>query len=234
MNGVHDLGGTDGLGPVPVPESEPVFRADWEKAAFAMFSMPFRAGFFGVDAFRYGIEQMHPAAYLLSPYYEHWMHTVEHYGVAKGVLDEAEIDERMQYYLENPDAPMPQRDDPDLMAFVDGRGEGGRARRRGRRTSRRSSRSATASRSSTTAPRGHTRKARYIRGKTGVIEMAHGTMIYPDSAGNGGAEAPEHVYTVQVHQRGALGRRGRRAERRRLLRRLGALHRPGARDGAAA
>jgi hypothetical protein len=29
MNGVHDLGGTDGLGPVPVPASEPVFRADW-------------------------------------------------------------------------------------------------------------------------------------------------------------------------------------------------------------
>ena len=62
MNGVHDLGGTDGLGPVPVPASEPVFGADWEKAAFGMFSMPFRAGFFGVDAFRYGIEQMHPAA----------------------------------------------------------------------------------------------------------------------------------------------------------------------------
>ncbi len=28
MNGVHDLGGTDGLGPVPVPKEEPVFRAD--------------------------------------------------------------------------------------------------------------------------------------------------------------------------------------------------------------
>ena len=39
--------------------------------------------------------------------------------MAKGVLDEAEIDKRMQYYLENPDAPMPQRDDAELMAFVD-------------------------------------------------------------------------------------------------------------------
>ena len=67
MNGVHDLGGTDGLGRVEVPENEPVFRADWEKAAFAMFSMCSRAGFFGVDEFRYGIEQMHPAIYLLSP-----------------------------------------------------------------------------------------------------------------------------------------------------------------------
>ena len=44
MNGVHDLGGTDGLGRVEVPDSEPVFRADWEKAAFAMFSMCFRGG----------------------------------------------------------------------------------------------------------------------------------------------------------------------------------------------
>ena len=48
-----------------VPGHEPVFRAEWEKAAFALFSMCFRAGFFGVDEFRYGIEQMHPAVYLL-------------------------------------------------------------------------------------------------------------------------------------------------------------------------
>ena len=108
MNGVHDLGGTDGLGPVVVPDREPVFTAEWEKAAFAMFSMCFRAGFFGVDEFRYGIEQMHPAVYLLSPYYEHWIHTVEHYGKAKGLLDLDEVDRRTQYYLEHPDAPLPQ------------------------------------------------------------------------------------------------------------------------------
>ena len=94
MNGVHDLGGTDGLGPVVVPDREPVFTAEWEKAAFAMFSMCFRAGFFGVDEFRYGIEQMHPAVYLLSPYYEHWIHTVEHYGKAKGLLDLEEVSTR--------------------------------------------------------------------------------------------------------------------------------------------
>src|SRR5215470_8418988 len=119
MNGVHDLGGTDGLGPVVVPEREPVFTAEWEKAAFAMFSMCFRAGFFGVDEFRYGIEQMHPAVYLLSPYYEHWVHTVEHYGQAKGLLDMDELDRRTQYYLEHPDASLPQRDDPDLVAFIE-------------------------------------------------------------------------------------------------------------------
>jgi nitrile hydratase subunit beta len=90
VNGDQDLGGTDGLGPVEVAENEPVFREEWEKAAYGMFSMAFRAGFFDVDSFlRYGIEQMYPAAYLLSPYYDHWAHTVAHYGVAKGEIDPA-------------------------------------------------------------------------------------------------------------------------------------------------
>ncbi|MCG8149154.1 nitrile hydratase subunit beta, partial [Pimelobacter simplex] len=79
MNGVFDLAGTDGIGPVVVPEEEPVFRADWERTVFPMFAMCFRAGFFGVDQFRHGIELIDPAVYLKSPYYEHWVHTVEHF-----------------------------------------------------------------------------------------------------------------------------------------------------------
>jgi nitrile hydratase beta subunit len=196
MNGVHDLGGTDGLGPVPVEQDEPVWHADWEKAAFGMFSMPFRAGLFGVDEFRYGIEQMHPAIYLLSPYYEHWAHTAEHYGVARGVLDPEEIEQRTRYYLENPDAPLPERSDPDLLAFVDGAVKNGAP---ARRESDKAPAFAVGDRVTVVddSPRGHTRKARYIRGKTGVIEQAHGTFIYPDSAGNGRGDAPEHVYSVR-------------------------------------
>jgi nitrile hydratase len=46
------------------------------------------------------------------------------------------------------------------------------------------------------SPFGHTRRARYIRGRQGVITKAHGTFIYPDSAGNGRGDDPQHVYTV--------------------------------------
>lgn len=196
MNGVHDLGGTDGLGPVVVPVTEPVFENEWEKAAFAMFSMSFRAGFFGVDQFRYGIEQMHPADYLSSPYYEHWVHSVEHFGVAKGVLDPDELDRRTQYYLENPDAPLPERADPDLLAFVDGVVKAGAS---AKRDSDKTAKFAVGDQVTvmSDSPAGHTRRARYIRGRTGVITIAHGTFIYPDTAGNGAGEDPQHVYTVQ-------------------------------------
>jgi len=196
MNGVHDLGGTDGLGPVVVPEHEPVFRAEWEKPAFALFATSFRAGLFGVDAFRYGIEQMPPAAYLNSPYYEHWVHTAEYYALKAGLIDEAELDAKTAYYLEHPDEPLPDRKDPDLLAFVDlAVQHGAPARRESDKTP-----SFTVGDLVTVvadSPKGHTRKARYVRGKTGVVEMAHGTFIYPDSAGNGGEDAPEHVYTVK-------------------------------------
>lgn len=199
MNGVHDLGGTDGLGPVihdDPTDPEPVWGAEWEKTAFAFFATAFRAGLFGVDAFRYGIEQMHPVSYLASPYYEHWAHTVEHYGVKAGVFDPAEIEAKTTYFLDNPDAPLPERQDPDLLAFIDAAVTHGA---HAKRDSDAPPAFAVGDRVTVAddSPAGHTRKARYVRGRTGEIVMAHGTFIYPDSAGNGGEEGAEHVYTVR-------------------------------------
>jgi nitrile hydratase subunit beta len=196
MNGVHDLGGTDGHGPVVAEENEPVFHAEWEKAAFAMFAYPFRAGFFNVDQFRYGIEQIPPAEYLSSRYYEHWAHAVEHYAVQAGAVDPAELEERARYYRENPGAPLPDRADPDLLTFAD------LAVKHGAPARRESDAAAKFSvgdrvRVVDDSPYGHTRRARYIRGKVGVIERAHGTFVYPDAAGNGLGDDPQHVYSVR-------------------------------------
>ena len=197
MNGVFDLAGTDGVGPVIVPEEEPVFRAEWEKAVFPMFAMCFRAGFFGVDQFRHGIEQIDPAVYLKSPYYEHWVHTVEHFGEQLGKLDMAELDRRTEHYLANPDAPLPEhRDDPELLAFVEAVVPAGAPAQRASDKPARFKVGDTV-RVDRSAPRGHTRRARYIRGAVGEVVLAHGSFIYPDTAGNGLGENPEHVYTVR-------------------------------------
>jgi nitrile hydratase beta subunit len=115
--------------------------------------------------------------------------------VRAGALDPDEIEKRTQYYLENPDAALPDKQDSSLVEFIDAATASGL---NASRDTGKAAKFAVGDRVTVIAdaPRGHTRKASYIRGKTGVIELAHGEMIYPDAAGNGQGEAPEHVYTV--------------------------------------
>jgi nitrile hydratase subunit beta len=35
MNGVHDMGGMHGMGPIQLEKDEPVFHAPWEARAYA-------------------------------------------------------------------------------------------------------------------------------------------------------------------------------------------------------
>ncbi len=36
MNGVHDMGGMHGMGPVEIEKNEPVFHSDWEARVHAL------------------------------------------------------------------------------------------------------------------------------------------------------------------------------------------------------
>jgi nitrile hydratase len=101
MNGVHDLGGMHGLGPIAPEANEPVFHEEWERRMFALFMASFAGGHYNVDEFRYAIEKMAPADYLRSGYYEHWLHAVEALLVERGVLTEAEIMSRMNALKED-------------------------------------------------------------------------------------------------------------------------------------
>jgi len=197
MNGIHDLGGRDGFGPVDASAEEPVFRDEWEKHVFAMFPACFRAGYFGLDEFRHGFEQMDPAIYLRSPYYEHWLFSMELYATRKGFIDAEELERRTQYFLENPDAPLPEHEqNSDLEAFAEGVAIAGAPPQRPTDKEPRFQ-VGDIVRVKDYSPFGHTRLAQYIRGKVATVIAHHGSFIYPDSAGNGLGEAPEHVYTIQ-------------------------------------
>jgi nitrile hydratase len=197
MNGIHDLGGMDGFGPVESDGgSEEPFRADWEKVAFSMFAQGAFAGLFNLDQFRYAIEKMDPAEYLLTNYYEHWSHVIEHYAPEKGALDLAELERRAQFYLDNPNAELPATTNHEIIDFVNAVLVSG----------------APCSRESDAAPKfnvgdavkvvddqpvGHTRRARYVRGRIGVVTAQRGTFVYPESNVATGDESPTHVYTVK-------------------------------------
>ena len=68
MDGIHDLGGMQGFG--PVERDEAVFHAPWERLAFAMAQTAHIEG--NTDDFRHAIERLDPGQYLTVGYYGRW------------------------------------------------------------------------------------------------------------------------------------------------------------------
>ena len=85
---MHDLGGMDGFGAVPIEADEPLFHERWEGRVWRMLAAVM--GSTTIDRFRYTIEQMPPAQYLASSYYERWLWAIEHLAAEQGILDSAD------------------------------------------------------------------------------------------------------------------------------------------------
>jgi len=92
MNGIHDLGGMHGMGPVNPETDEPVFHEEWERRMFAVLMATFAIGIFNVDEFRHATEKMPAAEYLSTSYYEHWLHSLEQVMIEKGQFDRADLE----------------------------------------------------------------------------------------------------------------------------------------------
>jgi hypothetical protein len=89
MNGVHDMGGMDGFGPVVRERNEPVFHAGWEGRIAALASLVMWR--VNADESRHAIERMLPARYLASSYYERWLAAAETLLVEHGVVTREEL-----------------------------------------------------------------------------------------------------------------------------------------------
>ena len=61
MDGIHDMGGMDGFGPIPIERDEPVFHAPWEGRVWALNAALGALGKWNIDAGRYALEQLDPA-----------------------------------------------------------------------------------------------------------------------------------------------------------------------------
>lgn len=89
MNGVHDMGGQHGHGPVVQEPAEPVFHEPWEGRVYGLMTLCRARGLFNLDEMRRAIELIPPARYLGSSYYERWLQTLEALLAEKGVDREA-------------------------------------------------------------------------------------------------------------------------------------------------
>jgi nitrile hydratase len=93
VQGVHDLGGQQGFGPVEVEVDEPVWHEDWEGHAFSMSAAVMMQGWFPGQS-RHSIERMEPGHYLTSSYYEHWFTGVATLLVESGRIDLDDLEAR--------------------------------------------------------------------------------------------------------------------------------------------
>ena len=191
MDGIHDLGGMEGFGPVDAPADEPVFGEDWERRAFRVNLAVLMAVQPGGARFRHSIERMDPAHYLASSYYEHWLTGVSTLAVEAGVVSREELERRAggRFPLSRPERgsppaiPEPDRTEPRFAV-------GDRVRVR------------------EWHPLGHTRAPRYVQGKRGVVERLDGAYNLPDVEAHGGGLVLDPTYCVRFTSRELWGEGG--------------------------
>jgi nitrile hydratase subunit beta len=191
MNGIHDMGGMDGFGPVNPDESGPVFHAAWEGGVMAVSRVMGGIGAWNIDQGRYHIEMLPPELYLKS-YYRRWLERTERAMVAYGYADAEEIaaGHALHPGKTPPRGKFTLEDIP-------------RACRRGSfyRPATTQARFAVGDRVRTRNmhPKTHTRLPRYVRGHTGTIVALRGCQVFPDTEAIGQGEHPQFLYTVEFN-----------------------------------
>ena len=173
MNGVHDMGGQQGFGPVLCEKTEPLFHADWESRAMAMTVATGASGQWNIDLSRSARESLPPAVYLSSAYYEIWIRALEKLLLERSMVTQAELDAGQ---LITP---------PVKVSKVLNRDTVDAALKAGSPTERPIDQPALFKvgqkvRAINMHPQGHTRLPRYVRGHVGTVVSLHGGHVLPD------------------------------------------------------
>lgn len=197
MNGVHDMGGLHGMGPIQYEKNEPVFHARWEGRVYAMNRAMGAWRKWNLDAWRHDIELLPPADYLRMTYYEKWLAALEKRVVRYGFATKEELESGKAAAGSTPATPaltpdlareisrdIPSSNDP-LLAPLFQVGQHVRARN--------------------INPSGHTRLPRYARGKAGQVMRDHGVYTFPDTNAQYQGEKRQHVYSVRFAARELWG-----------------------------
>jgi nitrile hydratase beta subunit len=202
MNGIHDMGGMHGFGPIPREANEPVFHAGWERRMFAIALATFARRIFNVDEFRRAIEQIPPADYLRSSYYERWMRAFIALLQEKNIASAEEIESASRQALGGGAAgPLSA---PRTTAATPSAAIGAARPRAHRRVPARFKPGDRVIARNLNSEH-HTRLPRYARGRRGVIRRDWGVFILPDSHAHGGAIDLCHCYSVEFDGRELWG-----------------------------
>lgn len=195
MDGIHDLGGKFGFGPVSPDVDAQAFPEHWQGAVFTIANAMFFSGAaHNADHFRHAIERIDPVSYLNDGYYGRWLGGAETLLVEAGQVSQAEITERATALGAASNTRIAARPSPQPEQFPQSAEPAPNAQRDVSCAPRfkvgQSVLTATAPVS------GHTRLPAYARGVIGEVVAWHGGWVYPDTNAHGRGEQPQHLYTV--------------------------------------
>ena len=190
MDGIHDLGGKQGYGPIEVDDDE-IFHADWEGREWGIAQCARTPGI-TIDWWRHCRELIMPEDYLSRPYFDSWAQTDFATYIEAGWITLDEVDagrslQRDRDHAEPPPAMTLEQvlDEDRAHAFrfdreIDARprfqvGERVRTARHGHE--------------------GHTRLPQYARDRVGKIHAYHGAHVFPDLSAHG-EETFQPLYSV--------------------------------------
>lgn len=199
MDGIHDLGGMHGFGPVERDDAE--FHEDWERVAFALSKVLQTQGLFTVDEKRHAVERIPPERYLADTYFERWLDSLELLIEEHGVATAQEIEATLNEFLDG-NAEVAERADPDLARRIRESFEGKHLKRREAEEPRFSPGDEVVVKNR--HPSGHTRVPRYARRSRGTVDRLFGAFPLPDAVVHGDGHA-EPVYKVRFSARELWG-----------------------------
>ncbi len=198
MNGVHDMGGMQGMGPIQYEKNEPVFHERWEARLFALNRGMGAWRKWNIDASRFQREQIPAAEYLRMSYYEKWLAGLIELMVKTDLVTPAEIESG------TPSPSSPKQIPPlTVDKVLPGIARGAPASRDVPAIAR--FQTGQSVRARNINPDGHTRLPRYARGKFGTIERDYGVFVFPDTDALFLGEKPQHLYSVRFSARELWG-----------------------------
>ncbi|MEM9624356.1 MAG: nitrile hydratase subunit beta, partial [Pseudomonadota bacterium] len=201
MDGIHDLGGKHGHGPVvdmlPSDASEPeyvAFSEHWHAVVFSIINTLHRTGIApNVDYFRHAVERIEPVNYLHDGYYGRWLGAAETILVEAGKLTQQDVSSRAHALGADPADPVAAR--PEKRADFAPDSRQARSARELARPPLFKLGDWVVTQAAAVA--GHTRLPAYARGVRGCVVATHGGWVYPDHNAHGLGEDPQHLYTIQ-------------------------------------
>jgi nitrile hydratase beta subunit len=196
VNGIHDMGGMQDMGPIKYEKNEPVFHATWEGRVYAM-----SAAVTATNKLRLGlrppIENLPAAEYLRMSYYELWLTSLTERLIASDLATRAEL-ESGRAAPGSTKAVLAVSAADALAAMLRApakRSESVEARFHAGQLVR----------ARNINPVTHTRLPRYARGKAGTIHRDHGVFAFMDVSAYGLSDKPQHVYSVRFSARELWG-----------------------------